>query len=531
MKVSTKLYLTFVLQFVVAVTLLAVILNLQTKQKADSLVVNLAGRQRMLSQKLSKELLLFKLGDMPADAIKTTVSVFDETLSALLHGGKVPLDLNRSRFATIPPTRSPGAVKELNAVSHLWSSFKEKVLQFLKTKDPKALAFIRDNNVALLQKMNRAVFEMANEATAKVTMVRKLLWGGIVFLVLLFCISVVIIRKNVQLIFNTLGELAGGMNTASKRLLDVSAQVSEEGFQLADGSSNQASALEKTSAALEEIASMTKQNADNVGEADAISKTSVVDINEAIGSMKGLNSSMEEITSASEETQKIIRTIDEIAFQTNLLALNAAVEAARAGEAGAGFAVVADEVRNLAMRAAGAAKNTANIIDDTVNKIREGSQILDQVNDSFSKVEVGSRKISELLGEIAVASKEQALGIEQINKAVAELDQVVQQNAATAEESASASTEMRMEAERIMGFVKGLSRLLDGKRSGDGAVNGNGKVKTDKLSLKSAFNPPKASAGVSGKGSQTAAPVQGNGQAQLVSPEEVIPFDEDFSDF
>jgi len=148
---------------------------------------------------------------------------------------------------------------------------------------------------------------------------------------------------------------------------------------------------------------------------------------------------MGEIYQASEETQKIIKTIDEISFQTNPLALNAAVEAARAGEAGAGFAVVADEVRNLAMRAAEAAKSTASLIEDTVRKIRDGSEVVKKTNNEFSRVVDSTDKMRGLIEEITVASREQAQGIEQIGKGISEMEQVIQRNAAVAEESASAS--------------------------------------------------------------------------------------------
>jgi len=146
---------------------------------------------------------------------------------------------------------------------------------------------------------------------------------------------------------------------------------------------------------------------------------------------------MQEIFKASEDTSKIIKTIDEIAFQTNLLALNAAVEAARAGEAGAGFAVVADEVRSLAMRAAAAARDTSELIQNTVKRVQGGVSVVTTANRDFNEVVAKSHKAQELIGEITAASDEQAQGIEQINKAVAEMDKVTQQNAAAAEELAS----------------------------------------------------------------------------------------------
>ncbi len=166
----------------------------------------------------------------------------------------------------------------------------------------------------------------------------------------------------------------------------ASGQVSSASQQLAAGSSEQAASIEETSSSLEEMSSMTSQNADNAGCADNLMKEVNQVVGQANASMTELTTSMAHISQASEETSKIIKTIDEIAFQTNLLALNAAVEAARAGEAGAGFAVVADEVRNLAMRAADAAKNTADLIEGTVKKVSDGSDLVTKTNDAFTLV-------------------------------------------------------------------------------------------------------------------------------------------------
>ena len=230
---------------------------------------------------------------------------------------------------------------------------------------------------------------------------------------------------------------------------------------------------------------MTKQNADNANQANTLMAETSRVVNEANHAMVELTGSMKEITTASEETAKIIKTIDEIAFQTNLLALNAAVEAARAGEAGAGFAVVADEVRNLAMRASDAAKNTANLIEGSVKKIKNGSDIVTKTNDAFGKVATGAKKVGELVGEIAAASNEQSQGVQQINKAVAEMDKVVQKNAASAEESASAAEEMNAQAEQMREFVGDLVAVVGGAGNGNGNAvhsvralshkNGNGK--------------------------------------------------------
>jgi methyl-accepting chemotaxis protein len=186
--------------------------------------------------------------------------------------------------------------------------------------------------------------------------------------------------------------------------------------------------------------------------------------------MRALTDAMAEISRSSEETQKIVKTIDEIAFQTNLLALNAAVEAARAGEAGAGFAVVADEVRNLALRAADAARDTAALIEGTGGRIAEGSSLVGQTNEAFSEIASATGRVTDLLSEIAGASNEQAQGVEQINKAVTEMDKVVQSNAANAEESSSASEEMRSQAEQMQDLVGELVAMVEGRR-GNAAVS------------------------------------------------------------
>jgi methyl-accepting chemotaxis protein len=255
---------------------------------------------------------------------------------------------------------------------------------------------------------------------------------------------------------------ADGLNSGAEQVAAASSQVSASSQSLAEGASESAASLEETSSSLEEMSSMTQQNAGNASEADSLMKETNEVVSRADASMVNLTSSMAEISTASEETQKIIKTIDEIAFQTNLLALNAAVEAARAGEAGAGFAVVADEVRNLALRAADAAKNTAELIEDTVKKINDGSEVVTGTSEAFSETVSRVRKVGELVGEIAAASTEQAKGIDQINQAVVEMDKVTQQNAANAEESASASEEMNAQAEEMHAIVSDLVRVIGG---------------------------------------------------------------------
>lgn len=234
-----------------------------------------------------------------------------------------------------------------------------------------------------------------------------------------------------------MGELASSMNIMQTKMGEAVGQSLSIAQELADASSRQAAAIEETSASLDEMASMTKRNAGSTTEANNLMSTAKQAIQKANVSMADLTVSMKHIASASEQTQKIVKSIDEIAFQTNLLALNAAVEAARAGEAGAGFAVVADEVRNLAMRATEAARNTSELIDNIVGKVKDGDNLVTITNDVFQQVTTSSDKVVQLTAEIASASQEQSQGIDQINRAVAEMNQVTQQNAASAEELTS----------------------------------------------------------------------------------------------
>ncbi len=346
-----------------------------------------------------------------------------------------------------------------------WIVNKKKQLELLKQSDSAAMKIISLTSATAIQ-ADKDAYDIGVDAVNLTSTVKTIILVLLLSAIIIGSILAFIITRG---IINPLHDIIEGLNSGSDQVASASGQLSSSSQQLAEGASEQAASIEETSSSLEEMSSMTKQNAVNSGEANNLMKNANQVVKQANTSMNELTVSMNDISKASEETSKIIKTIDEIAFQTNLLALNAAVEAARAGEAGAGFAVVADEVRNLALRAADAAKNTAALIETTVKKINDGTGLVSRTSDAFGEVTKNSDKVGELVGEIAAASNEQAQGIEQINKAVNEMDKVVQGNAANAEESASASEEMNAQATQMKSMVGGLIDMV--------GTNGNGKNK------------------------------------------------------
>jgi chromosome segregation ATPase len=277
------------------------------------------------------------------------------------------------------------------------------------------------------------------------------------FIVLLGSVGVVL-RINRRLLQTT-----DRLENGSEQLAAASGQVSVASQRLAEGASEQAASLEETSSSLEEIATVTKRNAENSHQAKEISHQARSAAETGLSDMHNMISAMSEIHKSGDKIAKIIRTIDEIAFQTNILALNAAVEAARAGEAGLGFAVVADEVRNLARRSADAAKETAEIIEESIEKSRAGSEISHQVAASLDSIVTKAREVDDIVAQISLASQEQSQGVDLINTSITKLDSVTQGNAAAAEESASASEQLRSQAGLLHEMVADLRSMVTGR--------------------------------------------------------------------
>jgi methyl-accepting chemotaxis protein len=313
------------------------------------------------------------------------------------------------------------------------------------------------------------------------------------------------------------------LSSGASQTANVSRELSISSNQIAESAGNQAAALEQTSAALEEMNSMIKANMDNVKKAIIQmdeSKRVVDSGNEAI---RRMDIAMNDISAASKETAKIVKTIDEIAFQTNLLALNAAVEAARAGEAGKGFAVVAEEVRALAQRSADAAINTSFLIEETIKKVADGAEVTAITNDAFMKIIESANSVAHIVNEIASATEEQSKGIGQINKAVAEMDTVTQNNAANAEEMAASSEELSSQSAEMKSVVDELSRMVAGANS----INSNASKLTgapkNKQITKGRRTAPVISYSEPKKNSKTAVK---SGNMKELKPSEIIPLDD-----
>jgi methyl-accepting chemotaxis protein len=299
------------------------------------------------------------------------------------------------------------------------------------------------------------------------------------------------IRDSLKTMTANLDETFSQVKKACEQVNSAVAEISSGSQSLAQGASEQAASIESISNSLREIKTSTKKNAASAKEAQDLSTTALSTTERGVDSMQKLSSAIDKIKVSSDSTAKIVKTIDEIAFQTNLLALNAAVEAARAGEAGKGFAVVAEEVRNLARRSAEAAKNTANLIEESVRNAESGVAINKEVLLNLDEINQQVQKTSQVIAQIANASDKQNKDVNDISDSIEQMNQVTQQVAANSEQSAAAAEELASQAQELL-FMVGKSQAV----SSLGQANTNSSYEMNAISNKAniaeAFQPRKA---------------------------------------
>jgi methyl-accepting chemotaxis protein len=330
-------------------------------------------------------------------------------------------------------------------------------------------------------------------------------------------------KNNINTVMQNLEDALNHVASSIAQVSSASNEIAHGAQNLAECSNEQASSLEEVSSSLETMSSMTRRNAGNTNQAMILASEARVAANDGDISMKHMAMAINQIKQSADNTAKIIKTIDDIAFQTNLLALNAAVEAARAGEAGKGFAVVAEEVRNLALLSADAAKNTANMIEESVKNADGGVKITAEVAQTLNRIVDRTGKVGDLIAEVAAVSNEQAQGIEQVNTAVSHMSHVTQQNAANSEESASASEELSAQAAELANMVREFKLSADG-----GAHTGHSGPKSDPQQPQQPQN--RRFAPISGRRTDDhrASGTSGSGTKSIkaVKAGEIIPLDE-----
>jgi methyl-accepting chemotaxis protein len=494
LSIKWKILLSLAAMLLIQAVMTGWSLWLLSAQDTDGQVVNVAGRQRMLSQKMAKEsLLLSRLADKEAQQaarqqLGATAGLFHRSLEGLKSGDDK---------MGLPPTAGPELLAQLNKIQGLWMPFQQAV-EALAQAEPDSPAFrealktVTAGNQALLAENNTLTEMYAAQATGKVGVLKVVLWVGLGLGLMLFLFMVGMVGRKMIAPLRQVLEQVGGLAAGDLRQRDGgdlpadeigqvgssldqlretwarsvsqirddasavsqgAAEIAAGNQDLSDRTQSQAAAIEQTASAVEQMTGSVKQNAQGAHEAFDLARHTSSLAQQGGEVVQRTVTAMEAVTASSRKISDIIKVVNDIAFQTNLLALNAAVEAARAGEAGKGFAVVAGEVRGLAGRSSTAAKEIQALIGDSVAKVEQGGAAVAQSQELLRQIIDNVQRVTDTIGGISAANSQQAGGIEEVNRAVALMDQAVQQNAALVEETAAAAERLRSLAQELQNRV------------------------------------------------------------------------------
>jgi methyl-accepting chemotaxis protein len=378
------------------------------------------------------------------------------------------LRLANEYAAGVKNTAAAAEVSSLLATFETSRQMHDELRQLMEQqKMDQAIALLNEKLLPQLSGLSESAKKLADYQSAQIEQLAQSaaststagFWIILLLNLVAFAVGAIVFLM-VRRLTTTLRDTVSELSNSAQQLSNTSHEVGSYSMSLSKSASDQAASLEETSASTEEIHSMTRSNADNSKQAASRMQEAADKVEESNRALADMVTSMNEISSSSSKISKIIKVIDEIAFQTNILALNAAVEAARAGEAGMGFAVVADEVRNLAQRSAQAAKDTTQLIEESIQSATSGKYKLDQVARASESVNELVKTVGSLVQEVRLGSEEQERGIEQIAKAVSQMERVTQQIAANAEEGAAAGEELRKHASTVGRTVDALQSLV-----------------------------------------------------------------------